>query len=135
MQSTVVCWPNLDRRVSYTPSWGREGCCRLRVWHEQEIAVVTELDDNPGPSVTNAIETIADVVQQILDRPIGTDDGYLLVEHYEAGGRSWRDPTFDVVRFLVTEPWHSSPIWKPMGSALPELRAALQHPSMLSRRR
>ncbi len=71
--------PDVDRPLDYRNPWGQRppGRCRLRVWHPERVALVTELDDNPGPSVTNSAEVIAEEVRAMFD-------GYTLVEHYDA---------------------------------------------------
>jgi hypothetical protein len=57
------------------------------------VIVLTELADNPGPSVTNSIEWIAAELENVLRVPLLS--GYRLVEHYPAN--SIRSATFDVV--------------------------------------
>lgn len=82
--------PDLDRQVRYTPRWQRrEGVARLRVFHGEHVAVLTELDDNPGMSVTNAVEEAAQVVEDLLgvrfaEHPtLMVPVTWSLVEHYE----------------------------------------------------
>ncbi len=74
--------PDLDQPIEYAcDPYGRRppGRCRLRVWHEQRVALVTDLsDDHDGMSVTNAAEYIAQVVEGMLG------EHYQLVEHYDA---------------------------------------------------
>ena len=80
-------------RTSFT------GRCRVDIWpltieplHEGFI-IVTELADNPGPSITNSIEAIAEVIEQeLLHWPL---IAYRLVEHYPA--RGYLPETFDLV--------------------------------------
>jgi hypothetical protein len=38
-----------------------ESACRLRIWQQERasVVIVTELDDNPGTSVTNRAEALA----------------------------------------------------------------------------
>lgn len=81
--------PDLDRRIRYTPRWQRrEGVARLRVFHGEQVAVVTELDDNPGMSVTNAAEAVAQVVEDLLGVRFAPHPTLMvpvtwtLVEHY-----------------------------------------------------
>ena len=52
----------LDQTLSFRDDLLREGTCRLRVWQEEgsaSIVLFTELEDNPGSSITNAIERVA----------------------------------------------------------------------------
>ena len=72
---------------------------RVRIWrNEKDAAVVlmTDLgDENPGASVTNTVEVLAQLVaQRYLLEPGKT----VFVEHYpHEGGR--REETFDLVEF------------------------------------
>jgi hypothetical protein len=46
--------------------------CQLRVWTapgQRPVACMTELADNPGMSVTNAIEKVAAAAKQLIDGP------------------------------------------------------------------
>lgn len=95
MEVASPAMPDLDRRIRYTPRWQRrEGIARLRVFHGEQVAVVTELDDNPGMSVTNAAEEVAQVVEDLLGvrfaphPTLMVDVSWTLVEHYarDAGG-------------------------------------------------
>lgn len=128
MERITACWPDVDRQLDYVTEWSHQPArCRLRAWHDAEVAVVTELADNPGMSITNAIEAVADAVSDALDVDV-SDAGYLLVEHYEAG--RWRAPTFDAVRFLSGDGRrHRVPQWAPVLDALPLVREVLMHPS------
>jgi len=61
---------------------GREAVCHVRVYRHggQVVVVLCELPDNPGTSVTNAAEIIADEVWALEGRP--PLDRYIVVEHY-----------------------------------------------------
>jgi hypothetical protein len=70
-----------QERFDYTDSNGRRACCCLRVWSEpgrRPVAIVTELEDNPGASVTSAAGLLWRRVWEYLERP----EGLLMVEHY-----------------------------------------------------
>lgn len=103
MTATAVR-PSLDRPLDYTARWLRiHGRCRLRLFEAERIAVVTELADNRGPSVTNAIESIAGAIEALVPGVRFADDpasplpaSWQLVEHYE---RSCAPHTLDLVRF------------------------------------
>ena len=67
---------------------GYHGCpsrCRIRVYEAEgdisvpSVLVATEIDDNPGTSVTNRIEVIATEVYRLLERP---EAGLRVIEHY-----------------------------------------------------
>lgn len=57
----------------------KNGTCRLRVWesdkYDYKLAIVTEVDYNPGPSITNCAEKITDK----LDKEFGP---HVLIENY-----------------------------------------------------
>lgn len=78
------------------------GECLLRVYAAADgglpVAVVTELDDNLGPSVTNAIENVHAAVRDGISRA-GEPFAFRLVEHYRARGR--HPATYDLVGFRI----------------------------------
>ena len=85
-----------------TPNRGR---CRVRIFVSDgseldvpAVVVVTEVEDNPGQSVTNAIEWI---VGEILHAHCLDPSETVVIEHYEEGARRTpEDPaTFDLVTF------------------------------------
>jgi hypothetical protein len=82
----------MDFPLRYRGYHGTPSCCRVRVWEQAgkpPVVIATELDDNPGTSVTNRIEVIATMMYQMLERP---ETGLVIIEHYEertwAGGRT-----------------------------------------------
>lgn len=120
----------MNKRLDYQLLWkGFHGCdarCRIQLFDDiifkgRTIAIITELEDNPGTSVTNDIETIAaticdwifsnrsvtpDRVPTVADvfEPIQLNPANVtFIEHYPE--RSYRDgrrafaETFDVVTF------------------------------------
>lgn len=109
--------PDIDQHLDYAGfnEHRQRGVCRVRVWLDRRVAVVTEIDENTGPSVTNCIEHVADAVGELLCNA-GIDNwryfGWQLVEHYEAN--RIRPATFDVVEFgspsmNVRPHWRSAP--------------------------
>lgn len=89
--------PDLDRPVRYRArSFGSEGEARMRVWYDQAVAMLTELDSNPGPSITNAAEDAWAVVAAVTDLKI-LHPSWRLVEHYPANAH--RSDALDVVSF------------------------------------
>ena len=113
------------------PSGVRSACClRLYLPDEEDktlddapVVIVSELPDNPGTSVTNAIEQIA---AEVMDaHTLALERVPVFVEHYppEATGRG--EETFDLVVFSHHEVreivrggvWRKeigSPLWKPL---------------------
>lgn len=70
---------------------GYHGCpsvCRLRVWRPEPprplIVLFTEVEDNPGTSVTNRVEVLAALVYGWLERP---EKEPVWIEHYPDRGR------------------------------------------------
>ncbi len=111
---------------------GVRSACRVRLYLPDEedkilddapVVIVSELPDNPGTSVTNAIEQIA---AEVMDAPsLALEHVPVFVEHYppEATGRA--EETFDLVVFGHHEVreivrggvWRKeigSPTWKPL---------------------
>jgi hypothetical protein len=108
------------------------GSCRIRIYRsddlpeegsatrDEAVVIVSELPDNRGQSVTNAIERIAAEVISAhrLPTPLIT------VEHYERGVRGTpEDPhTFDLVTFSTYEV-------EDLGTYLGEERKRIGEPS------
>jgi len=80
----------------YTPPGrGVRARCRIRIYRAHAaVVVITELPDNPGTSVTNAIEYIATCVMHDYKLDPRTTTW---VEHYP--GQADRPETWDVVTF------------------------------------
>jgi hypothetical protein len=94
---------------------GAAGFCEVRVFdpteasHGLPIVMLTEPNDNDGPSVTNSIEQIAaEVLTRYTPEQDGLEPPFVLVEHYpdrQPRGKDarWHDPffgeTFDLVSF------------------------------------
>lgn len=106
------------RSWRYPARFGRGwGVCRLRVWDVPEVvghvAVVTELDDNPGPSVTNSAEDIVPLLGVSWPGPL------VVFEHYPADPAStlrWaRKGRVDWVRLT-----DAGPVWKPVWPVHPD---------------
>ena len=128
---TVLDYPGAGRPLPYP----RAGRCRVRVFAAAEapghtVVLVTDLGyANPGPSVTNAAETIATEVH----RRYALDPGRtLVVEHYDGrvpgtAGRDRRDGVedFDRVAFTISADRDGSvcltdPHWRPLRKAAVE---------------
>lgn len=89
--------PDLDRPVRYSArAFGNEGEARMRVWHGQSVAMLTELESNPGASITNAAEDAWAAVAGVVDLRI-LHPSWRLVEHYPANAH--RSDALDVVTF------------------------------------
>jgi hypothetical protein len=91
----------VDTRLDYPGYFECRSSCRLRIYRHggQNIAVATELHDNPGTSVTNAVETICHLAVREYELD---PDRTIFIEHYP--GRLQRSllvrgETFDLVTF------------------------------------
>ena len=75
----------LDMILRYRGYHGCPSMCRIRVYEVEgdptvsPVLIATELDSNPGTSVTNRIEVIATEVYRLLERP---EAGLTVIEHY-----------------------------------------------------
>lgn len=106
--------PATPAHLLYEGEWKYPGyhnntsICHLRLFVPVEkvkplIAIFTELDSNPGTSVTNRIEHLATMVWQWQERP---QRGLTVIEHYPNRGvyNSFRDrwqypEEFDLLAF------------------------------------
>ena len=88
----------------------------------QPTIIMTERDDNPGPSVTNASEYIATRVMKDMKFNPGLCS---FVEHYDRTDRRDCIPTWDKVsyKWVNTEKgWNaSSPSWSPIAGSQVEI--------------
>jgi hypothetical protein len=105
--------PVLDEVIDVAPVPGWTATrCRLRVFRGAAgapVAVVTELRENPGPSVTNAAEHI----WRELSRRLETTR-FVMVEHY--GPESYPVADEDVMGFDVVTLTNSRPEWRPLSA-------------------
>jgi hypothetical protein len=84
----------------------------------QTVVLVTELDDNPGISVTNMAERLAAEVARTFDLSLDT---LLWIEHYPArqglSGCPELQETFDLVTFTRTSHGLQHPEWRRLSQA------------------
>jgi len=98
---------------SYRDGLGRLCRCELHVYRDGDAAVVvaSELEDNPGASITNTYEDLATGVWQKLGLAV---DQVTWVEHYGAQSYGVRiDETFDWVTLERQGDRLVSPQWRP----------------------
>lgn len=109
-----------DREFPYLGYHGCPSKCHIRIFEPEDkqkpyVVIATELEDNPGTSITNAAERIATAVWHLLERPV---NGMLWVEHYRdrafIGGRPQAKEEFDIVEFQ-SDRWMGlkNPRWRP----------------------
>lgn len=112
MKSTDV--PNTDR--DFVLEHRRNAFCRVRLFprHETTVVVVSELADNRGVSVTNAIEEIA--TRACAARRIDPERT-IWVEHLPTRmvGDEAKEETFDLVTFSWNRGQASKPDWNAIG--------------------
>lgn len=80
-------------QVIYDGPWhyrgyhGVKSVCYLRLYQPKEprpaIAIFTELDQNPGTSITNRIEVLATLAWEFLQKPTAPP---IVIEHYPNRG-------------------------------------------------
>lgn len=98
----------LEYQVPWLRTRGRCGCSVFFAGRARPgVIVVTELADNPGPSVTNSIEAIATHLENQLRLP--TLAGYHLVEHYPPN--LVRGSTFSLVELGHNGTRFQGPVW------------------------
>ncbi len=78
---------------------GADGVCHLRVFErpgELPVVIAGNLDDNPGTTITNAIEMVAEAVKRNV---ICDGREFKLIEHYPGAIHDPTTPTFSWVTF------------------------------------
>ncbi len=78
---------------------GFDGVCHVRVYEQPgqlPVVIVGALDDNPGTSITNAIEMVAAAVQR---NEFADGREFRLIEHYPDGIDGSLTPTYSLVHF------------------------------------
>ncbi len=68
---------------------------------DHHVVVLTELPDNPGQSVTNAVEQLAGEVMLANALPTNAT---MVIEHYPAESHPPEDETYDLVTFANSDP-------------------------------
>lgn len=105
--------------------YANEGRCRVRLYETVDgaptpyLAVATDLGDkNPGPSVTNAADLVA---ESVCERFNLSPDQVTFVEHYDGriGNTSSLNPRdgvedYDLVVFQTDRRPLTQPAWRPM---------------------
>lgn len=101
-----------------------EGVCGVSIFQSgPDVAVValTEIVGNPGMSVTNAIEHVANKAKRAF-LPGVAPDQIIWVERYESTGSVLVDDgikcteTFDLVTFTIRDGAYVTPSWRSLGN-------------------
>jgi hypothetical protein len=93
----------------YREAGGPRSVCQARVWSrmsEPLIVLLSDLPQNTGPTVTNAIEAVARRLWQFLERPVCA---YVLFQHHPGPPED-----FEHVLFKQEESRFSEPQWTPV---------------------
>lgn len=100
----------ISRRYTYGGHRGLPSACYLDVWTDGSSFTVmfTEADDNPGTSVTNFSERLANSVSELLGHPSQVK----WIEHYPAN--KFYKAYFDEVTYSGRPGNYYSPQWTPM---------------------
>lgn len=106
-------------RFEFRGLHGCHSCCALRIQRlldGRTLVICSELEDNPGTSITNAVEILGSVIVSHL----ALDPAKLVwVEHYPPGPVHGKKADWDLVTFgrLVHDGVRSifaDPSWRPM---------------------
>src|SRR5712691_2646077 len=104
-----------DRLYLYRGYHGCPSYCWLRIYTapDRTVVIATEVDDNPGTSMTNMAAHLATEVTRTFGLPL---DALVWIEHYPArrviGGHPRLPASFDLVTFT----------WTPLGLRAPQWR-------------
>ena len=104
-----------DRLYLYRGYHGCPSYCWLRIYTapDRTVVIATEVDDNPGTSMTNMAAHLATEVTPTFGLPL---DALVWIEHYPArrviGGHPRLPASFDLVTFT----------WTPLGLRAPQWR-------------
>jgi hypothetical protein len=85
--------------LTYQGLNGFDGLCHIRVYEQPgqlPVVIAGALDDNPGTSITNAIEMVAAAVQR---SEFADGREFRLIEHYPEGITDRSTPTYSLVHF------------------------------------
>lgn len=109
--------------VSYKVPHNRiEGLCGISVFQaspEMAVVVLTEFQQNPGMSVTNAIDVIATKAKRAFLSNV-PHANIIWVERYEVGSQAAASTlstgeTFDLVSLSWIDNAYAAPHWRPVG--------------------
>lgn len=86
-----------EPNFTYDSFLGRNGICDLKVYkhNNKTVCLVSEINANTGPSVTNSAEFIYDKLSEKYDNMV-------MVEYYSDGYRS--EPSYDIVTVANGQP-------------------------------
>lgn len=110
-------------KTSYHALGGMCGVSIFQTAPEMAVVVLSEYDENPGVSVTNAVEVIATKVKRAFLASVPHDQ-IIWVERYDKGGTRLVDDgttasgeTFDLVRMDWSDGTYRTPQWSSLGES------------------
>lgn len=97
--------------LSYvSPYHGHPGVCQLDVWHVNGICawiVITEIMDNPGPSITNAMDSLIDSINGWATFQRLKVDPAIWVERYNSKSYEGMEGNYlSLAQVIPTRPKH-----------------------------
>ena len=111
--------------LRYKGFFEHPGLCHLRLFEGPtlRVAIVTEIKGNPGASITNAIEHVAEAIEETFDLPhvfAGNvwDKASILIEHWDKDSdvAAKNLDEYDVVKLGVATPsiphFYAHPHWE-----------------------
>lgn len=105
-------------KVPYNSAEGLCGVSVFQAAQDMAIVVLTEFQQNPGMSVTNAVDVIATKVRKAFVNAVRPEN-IIWVERNESGSRvsGMLGETFDLVTLSWTGNEYAAPHWRPLGQA------------------
>jgi|SRR5271157_681362 len=111
---------------AYESYFGQHAACGLHVFesHGRMVFIATELPKNPGTSITNRAEIVAETIEEDFGLPhvFGENPrngNYTYVEHYPRNKRlGGFDESFCIVTFRKVQcqpSFYAHPSWMPVG--------------------
>jgi hypothetical protein len=117
----------------YKDAGGRPAHCRVRIYlpedmHDAPVVICSELPNNPGGSITNSAEVIAEGVIRANELPTPL----VWIEHWPEEETTEGQETFELVVYSSykveetapylgeTRAWIGDPTWKPLDRATVE---------------
>jgi hypothetical protein len=118
----------------YKDAGGHPAHCRVRIYlpeemHDVPVVICSELSNNPGGSITNSAEVVAEGVIQANELPTPL----VWIEHWPKDTTEGGIETFELVVFSNykveerapylggTRAWIGEPTWKPLDRATVEV--------------
>ena len=92
-----------ETKMHYKGFWNCDSICGVEVYKKDKTIVVvfTELDDNPGTSITNVIEHLATAFKNVFLKNVPREQ-IIWIEHYPPNPHVDRGDTYDQVDFSVS---------------------------------